>query len=269
MAAAKAPLVCLLVLFFDPLVHEICQAQETLSEVSSGIARLQAKLDAYASSQTVVGDIQIGELNRLSQLYQQLPTQNQMALEQKSPEWQLIIELALIPMKRLPLQIKNEPDLVRRHLQRVEFNYKRFKPAYHGKQIGEERLRNLKIPKTVALFEMLSSKDKASKLTINYFKRAKMESEVWRERLSELIYFEDIYSNLEEFQNILNYLNHIVFSPLFSYVFPAMDTGEMNPKRLARLYYRHLWNEFNIGMVDGSLRRVNLKGAKVGVSNAQ
>lgn len=238
----------------------LASAQST--GVVDSVKELMKKLDAVAASQRFTSGITLEELRSVFKAYKNADVETKNKIKHDRP-LRLVLDLAITPLTFVYEHLHDSPTLYALHLNRIEKAYKKFKPAYGGRIIGNGDFA-IKTKNTMRLYNMLANKDGKTEVTMLAFQRAKMEADNWRARLEELTTNEDIFVYLDELENIMNYFNTEVFGPLYRHIYPKLDQFK-DAESARKAYYDHLLRDHGIKLIRGSPTRVNgQKVAKTG-----
>lgn len=241
----RSALACLVILV-------VCAAQVRGDDVLSDIAMIKERLEAFALNFTTTSGLTFADLERGAQAYNLWPLESRQWIR-SWPLYRLMIDFAILPMKHVYGQISDDPNLIERHLSRVERAYKHFRPGYMGEQVASKSIgiNSLRVSK---LYKILSGRDE-TKLTLKHFEDALAEATTWKQRLEELVTNEDIFASLQSVEDIINMFHSPGLKPLFDHVFPIIHLYP-DPEALKAIYLEKMWTLYRRKFVDGQLIQI-------------
>lgn len=170
----------------------------------------------------------------------------------------LLIDFLLTPMDRYPQLIGTSvpgsgPSTQQLHfIKRLEANYKKFRPAYLGQKLTGSYY---SAPKTDTLVCSLWGIRDPKPLSEKMFTDARNELMAYRAKLDEIAEYEDIYSNLDEYTQLINYVNRNEVKELETVIFPLFDSMK-SPKNIQQLqdkYVKDMHSKHKYVVQDGKL----------------
>lgn len=134
---------------------------------------------------------------------------------QKSAKFRLFSDFVLTPMDRWRLSTDEDDTVKRAYVNRMEQSYKRFWPAYvEGKTINR-RVR-INPDKFFRFMDSLRKKNSAEP-TMEMWRRAFEEYEVLKKKTDETARHEDIYADLDGYEDNMNFFNDYAVKFLIDY----------------------------------------------------
>ncbi|CAA3019388.1 Hypothetical predicted protein, partial [Olea europaea subsp. europaea] len=212
-----------------------------------------SKLEKYATTPYARSSgLTLKDLTNVVDEWDRMPAEVK-AKTLETPQFRLAVHFVVLPTERIRDSFTTNTYAFVAHVTRCEEAYKRFRPAYLGQVIENQNTGTMKMPKLLEVFGKITGHDPRP-LVIKDFLLFKTEADAWRARYEDIVNHEDVYANLDEIRNILNYFNGELTAPLFKYV-----KAQVNPKAdveaLRKLFFDKLWEDSHIRFVNGKATR--------------
>lgn len=242
----------------------ICLSFGNQYALADPIETVHDKLEKYATDNLSRSELSPDDLKAAYEEYKSWDPAKREEFELKKVTHALLTDFLLHPMERTHeiRQSKNDIELPidENYVKRLEKYYKMFRVAYMGQKIGKVYH---KCRKTDLLVSSLMGLKGRQDLTAKMIYDAIVEYNAIMQRLSDIMIYEDIYGNLDELKQLLNFNNREAVKILKQVVYPQLKKLKSR-KALDRVKetFRDKMADHRIIEQGGVLKTVSVENAK-------
>lgn len=183
------------------------------------------RLDAFTENEELESSgLTFEDLIAAAEEFLTWPVEIKAKIEEEYPQITAMEKFLIYPLQRHVRHLGRQiPDAVKaNYVRRLETNYRFFRPAFFGRQVGEGDYYSTAVMND--LKDALKSVPGSKPLTKNMVLRANDQFLSMQKRLVELDTADDIFSNLDELRLILNFLNTRESNILRNHIFPQVPS---------------------------------------------
>lgn len=216
----------------------------------SKILEVQKRLEAYAQRQTRSTELTVADLHEALSEFEQWDQDFRDEMMQTKPLIHLLMDFLLIPMERFDETVGSDldddddfdaeaeadgipSDKHSVYIQRLELYYKKFRPAYLGKTIGSGSY--LRAKKTDAAIESLLGIAGCKPLTRQLLNDAVIEYGAFASRFYQISAADDIFSQAQELEYLLNFLNRDWVRTFGKKIKPILESMQLQDSQLPEI----------------------------------